>query len=95
MILCNYFLSLLQIYITVNLRKKRRNETINPEPICDPARRDIDFEYTSQLLAKTVIIVLILKLIKHCEHCLKSVAVHNSEERTFKSSLNRFKQQKR
>ena len=52
----------------------------------------IDLNYTSQLPAKTVIIVLTPKLIKQCEQCLKSVAIHNSEERTFKPGLNRFKQ---
>ena len=50
--------------------------------------RDIDSDYTSQLLAKTVIVVLIPKPIKQCEQYLKSVAIHNSVERMFKPSLN-------
>ena len=47
-----YFWSLLQLYITVKFRKKRRNERTNPELLWHPTLRDIDFDYTSQLLAK-------------------------------------------
>ena len=69
--------------------KKRRNETTNPEVICDPTLIDIDFDYTSQLLAKIVIIVSIPQSIKQFEQeGPKSVAIYNSN---FKPGSNQFK----
>ena len=52
-----YFLSLLQIYITVNFGMKRKKETIHPETLCDPTVKDIHLDYNSQLLAKTEIVI--------------------------------------
>ena len=45
----------------VDFRKKRRQETINPDLIGDTTWRDIDCAYDSQLLAKIGIIVLVPK----------------------------------
>ena len=48
----------------------------------------IDFDHTSQLLAKTSIILSIPKWLQQFEQKSQSVAIHNSKERTFKSGLN-------
>ena len=39
-----YFWSLLQLYITVTFGRKRRNETTNPEVICDPVIVRVPFQ---------------------------------------------------
>ena len=83
-----YFCSLLQLCITVNFGKKRRKERINAGIYCDPTLRAIDFDHTSQLLAKTSIILSIPKWLQQFEQKSQSVAIHNSKERTFKSGLN-------
>ena len=55
-----YCRSLLHPYIMVSFQK-RRKETANQKLILDPSLIIIDFDYASQLLVITIILVLIPK----------------------------------
>ena len=73
---------MLQFYIMVDIRKKRRKETINPN------REEIHFDYTSQILAKTVIIVLIPNRVNNVKKFSNPLlSIRKSKERKFKPGL--------